>query len=289
MEISEEEENCFRLSKLFYNDIPVHLRTLLKDKWDGKHPTDKWDDKPASGALLINEIKIFRPDFLKRSAYLEKKFKEGDSTKWDVTALCGAILNSDLQLSDREKNAIIQIRDIRNKHLGHASFLNISDEDIKKLFADVEKAYKLFDWATSGLCKVRDGSLTTKEITTLRNQIDRERKEAIEVISTDFHNLPEDIPNYIGREEEMKNLLDAVERKEELPPNVESLAMRILDEFGIDVDDCKEKAQKYLEMKCKTIRKNNKQLLIILDNADSLMAIDENSNDITDAYKMMKA
>eukprot|EP00794_Sanderia_malayensis_P010741 gene10741-11890_t len=334
MEISEEEENCFRLSKLFYNDIPVHLRTLLKDKWDGKHPTDKWDDKPASGALLINEIKIFRPDFLKRSAYLEKKFKEGDSTKWDVTALCGAILNSDLQLSDREKNAIIQIRDIRNKHLGHASFLNISDEDIKKLFADVEKAYKLFDWATSGLCKVRDGSLTTKEITTLRNQIDRERKEAIEVISTDFHNLPEDIPNYIGREEEMKNLLDAVERKEghqvilihggpcygksafatkfgygmvkkgsnyviwidirsivydRIAPNVESLAMRILDEFGIDVDDCKEKAQKYLEMKCKTIRKNNKQLLIILDNADSLMAIDENSNDITDAYKMMKA
>eukprot|EP00794_Sanderia_malayensis_P010714 gene10714-11861_t len=333
MEISEEEENCFRLSKLFYNDIPVHLRTLFKDKWDGKHPTDKWDDKPASGALLINEINKFHQGFLKRSAYLEKKFKEGDNTKWDVTALCGAILNSDLQLSDREKNTIIQIRDIRNKHLGHVSFLNISDEDIKKLFADVEKAYKFFGWATSGLYKIRDGSLTTKEITTLRNQIDRERKEAIKNNPKNFHNLPGDIQNYVGRKEEMKNLLHTVECKEgyqvilihggpcygksafatqfgyemvekgcnyviwtdmrsivhdSSAPNVESLAMRILGEFDIDVDDCEEKAQKYLEMKCKSIRKNNKQLLIILDNADSMLGIDENSNDTTDVYKMIK-
>eukprot|EP00794_Sanderia_malayensis_P010748 gene10748-11899_t len=334
MDISKEEENFFRVCKLLVNAVPVHLRTLFKDKWDGKHPINKWDDNPASGSgpLLIKEINKFNPGFLKRNAYLEKKFKqEGDSTKWDVTALCGAILNADLQLSDREKNTVIQIRDIRNKRLFHFHNNEISNNDTKKIFTDVKKAYQILHWPENELNKIKDDLLTTKAINTLQNQINFERKLAIQNNSTNFHNLPEDIQNYVGRKEEMDEVLDAVDKRNhkrvilihggpcygksafatkfgyemvakgysyviwidmrniaDNAPTADSLAVRILHEFDIDVDDCKHKAQKFLERKCKNISKNKKQLLIILDNADSLMPIAENSSNITDAYKMMK-
>eukprot|EP00794_Sanderia_malayensis_P018359 gene18359-20205_t len=151
--------------------------------------------------------------------------------------------------------------------------------------------------------------------------------------STNFNNLPDEIQHYVGREEEMVHLLEAVERDKTLPviiihgkpgsgkstfatrfghemvrkgydyviwidmrglvhdghaPTTDHLAMRILDEFHVDVNDCVGKAQAYLIEKCERIVAKKKQLLIILDNADSLVTTDDNSNDITDAYKMMK-
>eukprot|EP00794_Sanderia_malayensis_P010743 gene10743-11893_t len=334
MEISEEEGNFVRVGKLCHNDISIHLRTFFEDKWDSKYPTNCWDNTEAgSGQTLFQMMK--NDPKVKQNCTMKSHIKAGNCNNWDITTLSCVILSAALKLnlSHYERNQIEILRNIRNTRLGHLSEMKISNDDRKIIFNDVRQVYQTLNWPESELNAIEVDPITTEDMKELRAQVDRERKEAIKDISKDFHNLPEDIGNYIGRKEEMDNLLDAVEHKEghqvilihggpcygksafatkfghemvekgcnyviwtdmrsivhdSNVPNVESLAMRILDEFDIDVDDCKEKAQKYLEMKCKSIRKNNKQLLIILDNADSMLGIDENSNDTTEAYKMIK-
>ncbi len=71
------------------------------------------------------------------------------------------------------------------------------------------------------------------------------------------------------------------------PPSEEKLAIRILDEFGMDCPDKAGQAKKQLKSKFRSIKENGKRVLVILDNADVLI---ENQRPETsqDAYRMIK-
>ena len=97
MEIPNEEENFFRVSKLVYNEIPGQLRSFFKDKWKSKYNQD-WDDSPTSGDNLW---KTLSPGMRSRkwNDEIKNKIKEGSSQAWDCTVLFEVLLYLGMTIS----------------------------------------------------------------------------------------------------------------------------------------------------------------------------------------------
>ena len=90
MEIPNEEENFFRVSKLVYNEIPAQLRSFFKHKWQSKFSQD-WDDSPTSGDTLWKTLSPGTRS-KKWNDEIKNKIKEGSSHAWDCTVLFEVLL-----------------------------------------------------------------------------------------------------------------------------------------------------------------------------------------------------
>ena len=136
MSLSREEEYFIKITKIVLEIFPKYLRKLFIDKWDRKHPNNKWQSDSASGNFVFNEI----PNTAKngRNRVYAINMQSGKESDWDTTTLVYAMLYSQLNLIPRCRpddqmsapllisEEIDIIRKIRNTFFAHSPNMKCS-------------------------------------------------------------------------------------------------------------------------------------------------------------------
>ena len=187
MELSVEETNYMKITKIVVETIPKYLRRCFIQQWNKKYPKKKWKSGSTSGMFLFNQL----PEKIKNNKNNETsidKIKAGNELMWDTSTLVLIMLNSGLKLikgvrpsKDRSTPLRISeeidiIRGIRNLHFAHASSMSCSSDDFTKIMTDIKStARNIFDEnAEEEINEIERSEIETKMTTELRNQLEVE-------------------------------------------------------------------------------------------------------------------
>jgi len=234
MELSVEETNYMKITKIVIETIPKYLRRCFIQQWNLKYPKKKWKSDNASGIFLFNQL----PDKIKNNKSNETsmdKIKTGNEQQWDTSTLVLVMLNSGLKLikgvrPSKERSTPLRIseeidviRDIRNLHFAHASNMSCSSDDFTKIMTDIKStARNIFSKdAEKEIDEIEKSQIETKMSTELRRQLDIEIDSNRELNTAFESNLK---AKYKARYE--KHEVHTVDNKGSI-----SLQMRKIDEF----------------------------------------------------------
>ena len=105
-----------------------------------------WNDKQDSGRWIITKCKWTKEeDFKKEQQWMWDLIEEGDTSKWDITLLCRALLHPRLGLCQwPQKRAIKRLKDLRNKNF-HLSTNEIPDKEFTDSIVKVILSYQAID------------------------------------------------------------------------------------------------------------------------------------------------
>ena len=157
MELSVEETNYMKITKIVVETIPKYLRRCFIQQWNKRYPKKKWKSGSASGMFLFNQL----PEKIKNNKNNETsidKIKAGNEQMWDTSTLVLIMLNSGLKLiqgvrPSKERSTPLRIseeidiiRGIRNLHFAHASSMSCSSDEFTKIMTDIKStARNIFD------------------------------------------------------------------------------------------------------------------------------------------------
>jgi len=184
MELSVEETNFIKITKIVLEIIPKYLRMCFIKEWNRKYPENKWSSDNASGLFLFDQL----PEGIQKNKSHEmsfEKIKTGDEKNWDTTTLVLVMLNSGLKLikgvrpsQDRStplriSEEIDVIRSIRNSHFAHASSMSCSADDFTKIMMAIKStARNIFDKeAEDEIHGIENSQIETKMTSELRRQL----------------------------------------------------------------------------------------------------------------------
>ena len=150
MDLTREEENFCKLTKMIIEIMPKHLRQLFVAEWNAKFPSQPWANDAVSAQLLFNAIP---PSAKNRNGDLNRKelqlkILSGDLNSWDPTILFYLFLYADLQLIDTyrpytERTAAInRFRELRNSYFGHPANMSMSVDDFETLSKEIKDIAK---------------------------------------------------------------------------------------------------------------------------------------------------
>ena len=153
MEISAEEENFIKMTKIILDVVPRYLREYFIDKWNQKYPNQKWQSDNEHGAFLIDELPPAVKNLKQNKLYLDK-MKSGNEKDWDTSTLVFAMLYSQLNLIQgcrprnqqrapfRTSEEIDIVRETRNKFFAHASSTKCSSAAFTDMVSKIKSAAK---------------------------------------------------------------------------------------------------------------------------------------------------
>ena len=153
MEITFEEQNFIKMARIFLDVAPRYLRKLFVDKWDEKHPNQKWQSDNVSGAILIDKLPPEIKSNRRNKLYLDK-MEAGNEEDWDTTTLVFALLFSHLNLIQvcrprnkrklplRTSEEIDIIRETRNEFFAHASSMRCSSSTFMDIVSKMKNVSK---------------------------------------------------------------------------------------------------------------------------------------------------
>ena len=187
MELSIEEINFIKITKIVIEIIPKYLRICFIQQWNKNYPNMKWDSDNTSGIFLFDQLS----DKIKNNKGYEmslEKIKTVNEKSWDTSTLVLVMLNSGLKLikgvrpSNERSNPlriseeIDVIRSIRNLHFAHASSMSCSSADFTKIMTDIKSiARNIFDRdAEKAIDEIEKTQIETKMSTKLRKQLHME-------------------------------------------------------------------------------------------------------------------
>ena len=152
---SQEELRYFRLSKGVINYSTEALREVFKQEWNYLFPSAPWRNDGTSGSQMLleeqqpwHDSRLFDPTFSKDYQAIKDHLQRGNIEEWDVTTLVFALLYSYALNGVRDnsrhwrrvKNAIHEIKSIRNEVLAHASKASVGRPTFLSIFRTLEKA-----------------------------------------------------------------------------------------------------------------------------------------------------
>lgn len=137
---SSAELRYFRLAKGVIDHSTCALRKAFKREWNYLYPSTPWQNDGASGLQMLTEeglpsrySRLFDPVFSKEYQPIKDHLRLGDLEEWDVTTLVFALFYSHALSGVRSgyhwskvKNAVHEIKKVRNTVLSHASKACIS-------------------------------------------------------------------------------------------------------------------------------------------------------------------
>ena len=141
MNISEEQENYFKLCMVVVDIFPMHLRQLFKREWKKKFNTI-WTDGAQCGQVLLGQIKNAKRKPMKN---VQENIESGEVECWDPTTLFSIFLYSGLELMEpcrqadqrhgllRNSEELDSFRIIRNKFFAHVKSTSMSSIDFKDI------------------------------------------------------------------------------------------------------------------------------------------------------------
>ena len=116
-----------KLSAITFDVIPKYLRQLIKEYWNKRYPTEKWQSTNTFGSCLIDKL----PDDIKTGNEHKKyvsSLKNDNEKDWNTATLCFIMLAPSLDLvgvhrqTHKESNASSTIRAIKKLKDISASF-----------------------------------------------------------------------------------------------------------------------------------------------------------------------
>jgi len=154
MQLSPEEENFVKITKVIVEIVPKFLRKCFIEKWDKKYPNRKWKSNEASGKFLFQELPSTTKNDWRKKKYIDN-LKKGNEQDWDTTILVFAMLYSGLNLMEpcrpreqrteplRVSEAIDIIRNIRNVYFAHAISISCPYKEYARVMKDIRRTTKL--------------------------------------------------------------------------------------------------------------------------------------------------
>ena len=193
MDLTREEENFCKSTKMIIEIMPKHLRQLFVAEWDAKFPSQPWANDNVSGQLLFNAI----PDSVKKGngdlkrKELQPKILSGDANSWDPTILFYLFLYADLQLIDACRPyteitaAIDRFRELRNSYFGHPANISMSVDDFETLSKEIKDIAKfLFGAAAENeIDQIKHSQIKSLEYHALKKKYDEEKRDYDVVMS----------------------------------------------------------------------------------------------------------
>ena len=150
---TQEELRYFRLAKGVINYSTAALRKVFRREWNYLYPVTPWQNDRSSGSQMLAEenrlySRLFDPKFANEYQPIKDHLRCGNIEEWDVTTLVFAVLYSHALSSIRNssthwrklKNAIHNIKDVRNTVLSHASEASISRSTFVSAFDTLKQA-----------------------------------------------------------------------------------------------------------------------------------------------------
>eukprot|EP00794_Sanderia_malayensis_P017285 gene17285-19012_t len=187
MNLTIEEENFVKISYIVLEIVPKYIRQLFVDSWNAKFPGNIWDNTKKSGRILWNKVTAKVP-----FKEIETILRNGDSTKWDVTALCFVLLKSNIGLlvPCRPKNKrtqplteselVDQLREIRNEYFGHRSSFSMPVSTFANALADIKAIFldPKLNWHTgvASIANIEASPIKTRLSEDLQSQLNAEYK-----------------------------------------------------------------------------------------------------------------
>jgi hypothetical protein len=142
----------FRLAKGVVNHSTAALRKVLKQEWNYLYPLTPWRNDGTSGSQMLAEeqpsSRLYDPKFAKDYQAIKDHLRHGDVEQWDVSTLVFALLYSYALSGIRDngrhwrrvKNAIHEIKEVRNTVLSHACKASIDRSTFQRIFGILERA-----------------------------------------------------------------------------------------------------------------------------------------------------
>ena len=149
---TDEELGYFRLAKGVITHSTAALRKTFKQEWNYLHPATPWrNDRRSGSQMLAHEppcSRLYDPNFAKDYQAIKDHLQDGDVERWDVTTLVFALFHSQALSAIRNnsphwrrvKNAVHEIKEVRNKVLSHASEASIARGTFMGIFRRLEQA-----------------------------------------------------------------------------------------------------------------------------------------------------
>ena len=191
---SEEGRNYICVRSMLTDVVSEELRKYFKREWNTRYQArfGAWDDTSVSGLQLFHAEKTrARPS----KKMLQSKFQDGDTNQWDCTVLFDAIRFSNSigsSLTPAIKTALDNLRDIRNKKLGHIIKATFSDAEFETIVNDIEDAFKTLGIPIHDLTQIRNKRNLYKSFHVLSPKPTHEvvyRTEKIDGIKQDLEKL----------------------------------------------------------------------------------------------------
>ena len=194
MELTDEETNFVKITKIVLEIVPKYLRECFKQQWNKKYPNQQWQSNTVSGNFLFGELGCGIKSNKSREVYIDK-LREGNEQQWDTTTLVFAMVQSGLNLIDgcrakdqrssplRISEELEIVRDVRNSVFAHACNMSCSNEDFTCIIARIKcVARNIFiQGAEDEIENIEKSQIETQMTAHLKMQLDLERSHKKEL------------------------------------------------------------------------------------------------------------
>ena len=152
MELTVEEKNFVKVAKVILDVVPKYLRKCFVRLWNVAYEKERWQSNTASGEILHG--KLSGKD---KKDFRAKNLKGGNEEEWDTSTLVFALLNSELNLTEkcRPKNerteilrvseAIDEVRLARNAYFAHATNMSCDSDNFTSIMKRIRNAAMFLD------------------------------------------------------------------------------------------------------------------------------------------------
>ena len=187
--MENEQTNCWRFTRIMFNDVQQKLRDLLKTKFRERYKI-AWGDNRTTG------------EFFKANANIEGRYQStitnGHSAQFDFTALFKCLLFSDAgillpkfrKIEERtqpitDSERVDELRVMRND-MAHALSSNLPKPAFDMKLMALKNIYKQLQWNPDEMRQMAVDPVTDEEITRLQLQleVEREKMRALEGMSS---------------------------------------------------------------------------------------------------------
>ncbi|XP_046847300.1 uncharacterized protein LOC124440920 [Xenia sp. Carnegie-2017] len=189
---SREEINNFYLQKIV-TDIEKKLVDLFIQEWNThyKKSLGEWENTNVSGQKLFNiEVSKKRPP----EKHILSNFQDGDTSKWDCTALFAAILYSKsigTKIGPKVRDAVNELREVRNTFI-HKYKGKVSDDKFHTMVCTIENSFQDLGFLFNELKEIKSERNKFNSFRVLPSKPNHDvvkRTELLNQITADLNNL----------------------------------------------------------------------------------------------------
>ena len=188
MELSAEEKNFVKITKIMLHAIPKHLRQYFVEQWNKTFPDQRWKSDGASGESLF----MLLPDKVKNYYKAkENEIKSGNEQEWDSIILLFIMLYSRLSMTpcctpkDQTKHPIQirkeldLIRKTRSDFFAFSSTMSCPFPEYEKIVSSIKSiSTNIFsNAAVTEIEEIRDSQVCRKLSDQQKKQLMEEKSQ----------------------------------------------------------------------------------------------------------------
>ena len=182
--LTDDQERFLRIFHILQDDVPIHLRAMLKAKFQARFGF-AWGDNRATGEFFFANFtaRIIKP-------HISNVIRQGKTEAFDSTALFTCLLFSGTGIllptprrvprphPFTESERIDELREMRNEQ-AHASSASLTQADFNQKLASLNTIYAQLLWNPTVMRQWAQDPLVTAESVRLQQRLDIEKKRYI--------------------------------------------------------------------------------------------------------------